>query len=134
MYKRRDVMGTTGRTAGLEKSGIHLTTGREQYSVSGGGGRLEQRPMWGRVRKFAVVNETHPEFPFPSRPVPDPTTFFFPTQELLRARPLARNPTPVITFSVKRKLSPPGVIFCGGCGILSNPDDKVRLEGATKRV
>ena len=81
MGDRRDGMGTTGRTAGREKSGIHLTVGREtvgtetKYSVSRDSRRWEQRPSSGRGRKVAVGNERHSGFPFPSRPVRDPTTF-----------------------------------------------------------
>ena len=75
-------MGTTGQTAGREKSGIHLTagdhgkqTGRERDALRRDGRRWEQRPTTGRGREVAVVNKIQSGFPFPSRPVPVPTTF-----------------------------------------------------------
>ena len=48
-------------------------SGKEQDAVSRDGGRWKQRPRSGKGREVAVGNEILSGFPFPSRPVPDPT-------------------------------------------------------------
>ena len=50
-------------------------SGREQSAVRRVGVRREQKPTLGRCRDVAVRNEMQSAFPFPSRPVADPTTF-----------------------------------------------------------
>ena len=82
-------MRTTERMAGRKKSGIHIAAGWETVGTgtrcrkSGQYRRREHRPRSGRGREVAVSNEMHSGFPFPSRPVPDPTTFLDPTTTAL---------------------------------------------------
>ena len=75
-----------GRAAGREKSGIHITTGREtvgtgtrcQVGTVNGGHR--DRVREGVGKSWSGTKYTHSGFPFPARP--DPTTFIFPTRPL----------------------------------------------------
>ena len=66
--------------------------GRERDAISRDGIRWEQKQWSGRGQEVAVGNDVHSGFPFPFRPVPDPTRFsrldqFFPT------RPVFPDPT-----------------------------------------